>query len=763
MINNQKGNIAITIILATLMLVATPFVSIASADSGENQDSDLYDYETGCEEYQFPNGILNTHLVQSIVVFEQTSDLYEHSFSTNPASSSFEMLVEDIKEGQNNADFSGWNEYYDVYISDSNGAVNPNGSFITIDGYSASNKGNNAAGFNIDSIVVSMSGGISEYPEVITHVEIGNDLSGNYLSSDGYAARILGESDAMSTRLGNQNSSITVGFCVDNGDNEGNDQDNSRLECDEDTEYGSKYIYSNSISTVVTNSWMPAYEINPHPNWDANIANATWVWNTSDGYGHLGPVRFAHEFTIPTNAVEFAGVITVAADNSYEIMMNGNLVGEETDEWNFRHDEIEDYQISNDLVTGLNTIYFEVNNWHVIGGLMYSGAIEFCLENQSNSSGNNSIGNSTGNSTGGNNTGGNSTGNGTGNDCGNQTYCDGEIVYAIIEEQWGTFDHKISVKTESLSVGFSYTLDWEVTDDNQQIIYSGTDSWSATQSTHYTYYANMDLLEGLNCVTAKLYQNGIHVDTRDSCIVIQNNSAEIVYAIIEEQWGTFDHKISMKTGGLSNSVSYTLDWELVDDNQQIVSTGSDSWTAAQSTHYTYDTNLDLAAGLHCVTAWLYESGSLVDTATSCTNVQCDSNNTGEGENDNPTGNETNETDSNEDGGSESEPWINEGDNNNESNQDGQSEGEPWIGEDDNNNESEDWEAYSTSSDSESEPSIIEKIVNAIAMAISDLIEEFLSDSDQGESETESEVDEESQTDFMEDSVEVDQKITSESS
>tara|TARA_B100000925_G_C21963954_1_gene454646 strand:- start:835 stop:984 length:150 start_codon:yes stop_codon:yes gene_type:complete len=49
------------------------------------------------------------------------------------------------------------------------------------------------------------------------------------------------------------------------------------------------------------------------------------------------------------------------------------------------------------------------------------------------------------------------------------------------------------------------------------------------------------------------------------------------------------------------------------------------------------------------------------------------------------------------------------------------------------------------------------------MPISDLIEEFLTDSDQGESETESEVDEESQTDVREDSVEVDQKITSESS
>ena len=52
---------------------------------------------------------------------------------------------------------------------------------------------------------------------------------------------------------------------------------------------------------------------------------------------------------------------------------------------------------------------------------------------------------------------------------------------------------------------------------------------------------------------------------------------------------------------------------------------------------------------------------------------------------------------------------------------------------------------------------------AIAMTISDLIEEFLSDSDQGESETESEVDEKSQTDVIEYSVEVDQKITSESS
>ena len=64
------------------------------------------------------------------------------------------------------------------------------------------------------------------------------------------------------------------------------------------------------------------------------------------------------------------------------------------------------------------------------------------------------------------------------------------------------------------------------------------------------------------------------------------------------------------------------------DSQNIISSGTDSWTATQSTRYTHDTNLDLSEGISCVTAWLYEDGVLIDTANGCITIECDQNNSG---------------------------------------------------------------------------------------------------------------------------------------
>ena len=45
----------------------------------------------------------------------------------------------------------------------------------------------------------------------------------------------------------------------------------------------------------------------------------------------------------------------------------------------------------------------------------------------------------------------------------------------FVNEQFGTFDHKVTIKNGSLQAGESYVLDWELV-DNQNVISSGTDS-----------------------------------------------------------------------------------------------------------------------------------------------------------------------------------------------------------------------------------------------------------------------------------------------
>ena len=156
-----------------------------------------------------------------------------------------------------------------------------------------------------------------------------------------------------------------------------------------------------------------------------------------------------------------------------------------------------------------------------------------------------------------------------------------------------------------------------------------------------TQDTNLDLEPGVQGVTAWLYEVGTLVDTQNSCITIEysNQSAEIVYAVVNEQFGTFDHKVTIKSGSLQAGESYVLDWELVDGNQNVIeNSGTDSWTATQSTRYTHDTNLDLAEGTSCVTAWLYEDGVLIDTANGCITIECDQNNSGGNSGGNSSGN-----------------------------------------------------------------------------------------------------------------------------
>ena len=149
--------------------------------------------------------------IAEVVIYEQTGATYTHHFAMSGAT--LEKLQSDVDEGNGEFDFSSVvSERYDVYISDHKGNVDENGSFLTIDSYYHGVQANNAAGMNIDAVGLRLTDNSTIWADNVTNVEIGEDLSGMYYATHGYATRILGEADDLSTRLGNKYSTITVGF-----------------------------------------------------------------------------------------------------------------------------------------------------------------------------------------------------------------------------------------------------------------------------------------------------------------------------------------------------------------------------------------------------------------------------------------------------------------------------------------------------------------------------------------------------------------------
>lgn len=98
-----------------------------------------------------------------------------------------------------------------------------------------------------------------------------------------------------------------------------------------------------------------------HPGWTAtaSIPGATWIWGDD-------PVADATNETVQTfkkkfgwNGAVSSAVIDIAADNDYELKVNGNIVGTGTNTYSGAHQ----YDISGFIEQGNNTIEVKVTNW----------------------------------------------------------------------------------------------------------------------------------------------------------------------------------------------------------------------------------------------------------------------------------------------------------------------------------------------------------------------------------------------------------------
>ena len=124
--------------------------------------------------------------------------------------------------------------------------------------------------------------------------------------------------------------------------------------------------------------------------WTTSIPGVSWIWATDPTRQADTTVNVIYNFE---KTFEWMGPITeatlqlnVGADNSYEVYLNGNLVGGDNTEFNYQPptDVYSGVQISQWILQGDNTLEIQVKNWAMEngnpltnpGGLLYKLVID---------------------------------------------------------------------------------------------------------------------------------------------------------------------------------------------------------------------------------------------------------------------------------------------------------------------------------------------------------------------------------------------------
>ncbi|MBS3903139.1 MAG: hypothetical protein KGZ30_02050 [Anaplasmataceae bacterium] len=107
-----------------------------------------------------------------------------------------------------------------------------------------------------------------------------------------------------------------------------------------------------------------------HPAWTASVPGATWIWSVDPVANPTleETATFEKQFTVVGTPT--AATLDIASDNSYQVWVNGTLIGADASENNHALATQDQYTASvlGALVEGLNTITIEVKNWEQPGG-----------------------------------------------------------------------------------------------------------------------------------------------------------------------------------------------------------------------------------------------------------------------------------------------------------------------------------------------------------------------------------------------------------
>ncbi|MCL5666155.1 MAG: SipW-dependent-type signal peptide-containing protein [Patescibacteria group bacterium] len=115
----------------------------------------------------------------------------------------------------------------------------------------------------------------------------------------------------------------------------------------------------------------PAVLVNPiNPAWTANVPGASWIWAQNPTpeaeYGIDTIYTFEKTFNWMGPVTGATLVLSIGADNSYEVYLNGSHVTGDNTEQNYNtagQDVVSGTPISDHIVQGVNTLRFVVKNW----------------------------------------------------------------------------------------------------------------------------------------------------------------------------------------------------------------------------------------------------------------------------------------------------------------------------------------------------------------------------------------------------------------
>lgn len=175
-----------------------------------------------CSTIVMGSGVSFGASIESITVYEMTGPRVPYWFAiTDP------RLIETIDSvGPDGCDFPGvrllsngklsgstWEfgsqgEFYDAYISDSDGTPNPNGMYLTIDCFRNLHVTGPGAAHNIDAVSLDFTDGTHLWATEVTNYVLGYEQPLTIAQPE----NSLGQPDNQSTIMGDQFSSITVGF-----------------------------------------------------------------------------------------------------------------------------------------------------------------------------------------------------------------------------------------------------------------------------------------------------------------------------------------------------------------------------------------------------------------------------------------------------------------------------------------------------------------------------------------------------------------------
>lgn len=128
-------------------------------------------------------------------------------------------------------------------------------------------------------------------------------------------------------------------------------------------------IYSDETNTVVEKAGAAA-KIVPEPynvRWLAVVPSpALWIWGDNPVVDPVNDTTQTFEKTFGWNGPVTSATLTIAADNSYVVDLNGNQVAADLTEFNYF--TAVDYDLTSDIATGNNLLSFTIKNFAQAGG-----------------------------------------------------------------------------------------------------------------------------------------------------------------------------------------------------------------------------------------------------------------------------------------------------------------------------------------------------------------------------------------------------------